>query len=110
MRFAKGCRDVGHVANTEHDRVGVEPASAKLSFSAFSSFHPRPLRLAPLGVLFADCQHVGIDVGDRYLRPQPGHPKRYVAGAAGHVEDLLAGLGFTRETNGPSTAGAFRPT
>ena len=55
----------------------------------FQPFDPVPARPLP-----ADVEHRGIDVRHRHLSPRRGEAEGDVAGAAGHVEDLLAAAGL----------------
>src|SRR6185295_11477533 len=90
MRLAQRRRNVGHVPDPEHDRVGVEAAVSEAQFFRILDL-PRQIQALTFGTLLADLEHVGVDVRDRYLCSAPRHSKGDVAGAPGHVEDGLAG-------------------
>ncbi len=94
MRFLQRVRNARHVPDSEHDRVGVEAAVAEGQRLGVLDLPLQPLEAAFLGPLLADREHVRVDVGHGHLRTLADHAEGDVSGAAGHVEDMLAGARF----------------
>ena len=86
--------DPGDVANAKCDGVAIEEPVRKAQHfgvlarpdQVIEAFVDRPFD--------PDIEHILIDVGYGDRRAQRSHAKGDVAGAAGHVEDLLTRLGF----------------
>ena len=91
MRLAERRRDVGHIPDAEHDRVGVKASIGKGQRLGILLPPDEAAEPALVGARFADFEHVGVDVGDGHMRAAPREAEGDVAGAAGHVEDVFAG-------------------
>src|SRR3546814_16618475 len=90
VRFLQRGGNVGDVADTEGNRIGVEKLVGKRQLLGIL-FGPDERIDAALGrTLHADAEHVGIDVGDGDAGSETLHAKGDVAGAARHVEARLA--------------------
>ena len=91
MRFLQGCRNIGDVADAKGNGVGIKAKAWKTQGfrillapdEAGQALFGRPLH--------AHFQHGGVDIGHRYIGARLFHPERDVPGAAGHVENVLAG-------------------
>src|SRR5829696_9552636 len=91
MRFLQRCRNVGDVPDAEDNRVSVEGGVAEAQHLGVFDLPTKAGDLPRLGALPPDLQHVRVDVGYGDLRAATREPKRDVARAARHVEDMLSG-------------------
>ena len=91
MGFVERGRNVGHVPDSKGDRISIEAAVGEAQAFGIFLLPAQPIDAAFLRALHPDGQHVRIDVRDRHLRAAFRHSEGNVAGAPGHVQDLLAG-------------------
>ena len=90
MRLAERRRDIGDVADAESDRIGVEEAIGEGQRLGVGLGPDEAVDAAFLRALHAHFEHRRIDVRHRHARAVALEAEGDVAGAAGHVEDLLA--------------------
>src|SRR5439155_23719042 len=99
-RFVEGEIDPRHVADAERDGVAVEMAvRERQRFRIALNERYVVVEMPRRGPRATDSEHVGIDVayrGPKAGARRPGGAERYVAGAAGDVEQRKRGIAARR--------------
>jgi hypothetical protein len=92
--FAQRGGNVRHVPDAERDRVGIERPIGEGQDLGVGLRPYETLDATLAGAAHADLQHRRVDIRDRHRRAATRKAEGDVAGAAGHVEDVLARAGL----------------